>query len=233
MVDTVLGIVPARGGSKGIPGKNIRVLAGQPLLEYTVRAARASGVIDRLILSTDSEEIAAVGSRLDIEVPFLRPAELARDDTPMLPVLEHAVGFLEKGGWVPDIVVLLQPTSPLRKPRYIIDAVSLLHTAGCDSVVSVVEIPRHWSPDYVMKIENEKLVPFLPGNERITRRQDARPAYSRDGTIYVFWRDVLMLQHTIYGADCRPLVVPEQESLTLDSLADWATAEQRLMALKQ
>ena len=98
MKDTVLGVVPARGGSKGIPGKNVRLLGGQPLLAYAVQAARASQVINRLILSTDSEEIAAVGRQVGVEVPFIRPAELAQDDTPMVPVLRHAVAFLERGG---------------------------------------------------------------------------------------------------------------------------------------
>ena len=228
MEGAILGIIPARGGSKGIPGKNIRLLAGRPLLEYTVRAACASGVINRLILSTDSQEIAAVGHRLGVEVPFLRPNELAQDDTPMVPVLEHAVAFLEQTGWSPEIIVLLQPTAPLRRPQHIVDAVSLLRAARCDSVVSVVEVPRHFSPDYVMKIEDGKLTHFLPESRHLTRRQEARPAYYRDGTVYVVWHDVLMTAHSLYGIDCRPLVLPRQESITLDTLEDWAVAEQRL-----
>ena len=229
MERTALGIIPARGGSKGIPGKNIRLLANRPLLEYTVEAARASSVLDRLILSTDSERIAAVGRSLGLEVPFLRPRELAKDDTPMVPVLEHAVAFLEQSGWSPGMVVLLQPTAPLRRPSHIADAVDMLCTTGCDSVVSVVEVPRHLSPDYVMRIVDGRLVSFLPEGRHLTRRQEARPAYARDGTVYVVRRAVLMTNHSLYGADCRPLVLPIRESVTLDTPEDWAIAEQ-LMA---
>src|SRR6266705_3235630 len=103
----VLGLVPARGGSKGVPGKNVRPLAGRSLLEYTARAARESGVIDRVVLSTDSPEIAEEGRRAGLEVPFMRPAPLAADDTPMVPVITHAVGELARTGWAPDIIVLL------------------------------------------------------------------------------------------------------------------------------
>src|SRR5689334_9403842 len=115
----VLGLVPARGGSKGVPGKNVRRLAGHTLLDYTARAARDAGVIDRVILSTDSAEIAQAGRRAGLEVPFTRPASLAADDTPMLPVIEHAIAEMTRSGWTPDIIVLLQPTSPLRRPQHI------------------------------------------------------------------------------------------------------------------
>lgn len=229
MGDKVLGIIPARSGSKGIPGKNTRLLAGRPLLEYTIRAARASKVIDRLILTTDSEQIATVGQQLGLEVPFLRPTELAQDETPMVPVLKHSILFLEQSGWSADIIVLLQPTAPLRRPKHIIDAVTLLCDTQCDSVASVVEVPRHFSPDYVMKIVDDKLMPFLPEGEFITRRQDTRPAYARDGTVYVVWREVLMRENSLYGSNCRPLILPRHESITLDTLEDWAVAEQRLM----
>lgn len=228
--DSVLGLVPARGGSKGVPGKNIRPLAGQPLLEYTMRAARASGVIDRLVLSTDSPEIADVGRQVGIEVPFLRPADLAADDSPMLPVLLHAIHALSAEGWAPDIVVILQPTSPLRRAEHIRDAVGLLRETGSDSVVTVVEVPRHLSPDYVMRIEDGRLRTFLPEGTRVTRRQDARPAYSRDGTVYACWTRTLERFGNIYGENCRPLLVDKGDSLSIDSPADWDAAERMLAA---
>src|SRR4051812_9470935 len=111
---SVLALVPARAGSKGVTDKNVRPLAGRTLLDYAASAARASGVVDRIVLSTDSLRIADEGRRVGIEVPFMRPALLAQDDTPMLPVIEHAIAELAAHGWSPDIVVLLQPTSPLR-----------------------------------------------------------------------------------------------------------------------
>lgn len=226
----VLGLVPARGGSKGVPGKNVRPLAGHTLLEYTSRAARESGVLDRVILSTDVPEIADAGRRAGLEVPFMRPASLAADDTPMLPVIEHALAETAKHGWVPSIIVLLQPTSPLRRPDHIRDAVNLLRETNADSVVTVVEIPRHLSPDYVMRIDGGRLKPFLPGGQRITRRQDARPAYSRDGTVYAFRRSTLERWGGIYGDDCRPLLIDVRESLSIDTQDDWEQAERVLTA---
>ncbi len=226
----VLGLVPARGGSKGLPGKNIRPLQGRPLLEYTARAAQGSGVIDRLVLSTDSAEIAEVGRRAGLEVPFLRPAALAADDTPMLPVVRHALDALAADGWVADIVVLLQPTSPLRRAEHVRDAVTMLRETQADAVVTVVEVPRHLSPDYVMKIEDGRLRNFLPEGARVARRQDARRAYSRDGTVYACWVRTIERFGTIYGDDCRPLVIAAQDSLSIDSPADWDAAERTLAA---
>ena len=228
MSPDVLALVPARGGSKGIPDKNIRPLAGMTLLEYAARAAAESQVVSRAVLSTDSERLAAEGRRVGLEVPFLRPSHLAADDTPMLPVIEHAVDYLEQHGWSPEIIVLLQPTSPLRRPDHIRDAVRQLRDSGADSVVTVVALPRHLSPDYVMRIEEGQLVPFLPHGGDVTRRQDARPAYVRDGTVYVFWRRTLRDTRTIYGNHCRPLVLPLRESLTIDTPDDWIEAERRM-----
>ena len=224
----VLGLVPARAGSKGLPGKNTRLLHGKSLLTYAAEAARASGVVDRVVLSTDAEAIADVGRVCGLDVPFLRPEALAGDETPMLPVIEHAVAALAGEGWDADIIVLLQPTSPLRRGEHIRRSVELLRETGADSIVSVVELPRHLSPDYVMRVEDGRLVPFLPDGARVTRRQDARVACVRDGTVYTFWRRTLADQHSIYGRDCRPMVVPADESLTIDTPEDWADAERRL-----
>ena len=224
----MLGIIPARGGSKGIPGKNIRMLGGKPLIYYAVRAARESGLVDRLILTTDSAEIADVGKSLGIEMPFIRPANLAQDDTPMFPVIDHAVQFVESQGWQPDIILLLQPTAPLRQPEHIQAAVKILTETKCDAVASVVEVPQHYAPDFVLKLEEGKLKPFLEGGEKVTRRQDTRAAYSRDGTIYAFWRDVFIHKRSIYGDDCRPLVIPRDMSCNLDTMEDWGEVEQKI-----
>jgi CMP-N-acetylneuraminic acid synthetase len=225
----VLALIPARGGSKGLPGKNLRPLAGQSLIARAAAAARDSGVVDRVVLSTDSLELAEEGRRCGIDVPFMRPAALAADETPMLPVILHTIEALDASGWSPTIVLLLQPTSPLRQPQHLRDAVSRLRESGADSVVSVVEVPRHLSPDYVMRIDGGELKPFLPEGERVTRRQDARVAYVRDGTVYAFWTDTLMTHHgNIYGVRCLPLVIAADESVTIDSPADWAAAERML-----
>lgn len=211
-----------------MPGKNTRLLAGRPLLEYTARAAHDSGVLDRVVLSTDSADIAECGRRAGLEVPFMRPHELAQDDSPMLPVIEHALDELQRAGWEPEIVVLLQPTSPLRTPQHIRSAIELLDRSGADSVVTVVAVPLHLSPDYVMRIEDGRLRPFLPEGSRVVRRQDARPAYSRDGTVYACRTASLRRFGTMYGEDCRPLVIDAAESLSIDTAADWAVAERAL-----
>jgi CMP-N-acetylneuraminic acid synthetase len=148
----------------------------------------------------------------------------------MVPVIEHALGEIARHGWSPDIVVLLQPTSPLRRPDHIRNAVAMLRETEADSVVSVVELPRHLSPDYVMRIDGGRLKPFLPEGARVTRRQDARPAYSRDGTVYAFWRTTLERSGSIYGETCQSLVLDESDSLSIDTQRDWELAEERLLA---
>jgi len=148
----------------------------------------------------------------------------------MLPVVRHALDALAADGWAADILVLLQPTSPLRRAEHVRDAVTLLRETGADSVVTVVEVPRHLSPDYVMRIDAGLLRPFLTEGARVTRRQDARPAFSRDGTVYAFRRDTIERHGSIYGEDCRPLVIAEDESLSIDTPRDWADAERALQA---
>ncbi|MQC26268.1 MAG: acylneuraminate cytidylyltransferase family protein [Chloroflexi bacterium] len=224
----VLGIIPARGGSKSIPHKNLRELAGRPLLAYAADGARQSGVIDRLVVSTDSEKIAELGRALDIEVPLLRPAELSGDETPMLPVLQHVVAELETEGWKPEIIVLLQPTSPLRRPEHIRQAVEKLQSEECDSVVSVLEIPHIYAPQKALRLEADALKFWHSDGPGITRRQQLETAYAREGTVYAFWRETLMEQGSIYGTRCLPLILEPQEALTLDTEDDWQRAEHYL-----
>ena len=145
----VLGLIPARGGSKGVPRKNIKLLCGKPLLEYTAQAALASRLLSRVILSTEDEEIAEAGRRCGLEVPFLRPQELAADDTPMLPVIEHAVRWVEERGERFDAICLLQPTNPLRRAEEIDGCIELLIGTGADSVVTVLPVPAEYNPHWV------------------------------------------------------------------------------------
>jgi CMP-N,N'-diacetyllegionaminic acid synthase len=221
----ILGIIPARGGSKGIADKNIRKLAGHSLLAYAQRSAEQSGMIDRLIVSTDSEQIASAAKELGLEVPFMRPAELAADDSPMLPVLQHALAQIEEEEWFPEIIVLLQATSPLRKAEHISAAINLLHKSKADSVVSVIEIPHLFAPQKALYIEDEGLKLWLDDGKGITRRQELKPSFAREGTVYAFWRRILIDKGSIYGDKCLPLVLPIEESLTIDSEEDWEKAE--------
>ena len=219
-----LGVIPARGGSKGIPGKNLRLLAGRPLLAYTADAARGSRRLSRVVLSTDDEATAAAGRSLGLEVPFLRPADLAADDSPMLPVLRHAVEALSASGFEADAVVLLQPTSPLRRAEHIDAAIELLEATGADSVVSVVEVPHQFNPVSVMTLEGDRLKPFVPG-PLVTRRQDKPRVFARNGPAVLVTRCAVLAAGSLYGDDCRPLVMDAATSVDIDSAADLDYAE--------
>jgi N-acylneuraminate cytidylyltransferase len=216
-----LGLIPARGGSKGLPGKNTRLLAGRPLLEWTVRAARASGRIDRLILSTDDPAIAKVGAAALCEVPYLRPAALATDTTPMIDVVLHALDTLGESF---DMVVLLQPTSPLRTAEDIAACVDLCRRSAAPSVVAVN--PASESPYWMFTIDgSQSLARLLPAAPVQTRRQDLPPAYLVNGAMYVARTDWLREQRAFIGAGTKGYVMPAERSVDIDDLGDWATAE--------
>jgi len=213
----VLGVIPARGGSKGIPRKNLAPLAGRPLLAYTCDAARASRRLARSIVSTDDAEIGRVAVACGAELPFLRPASLAGDDTPMLDVLLDVIAtFDRREQYRPDAIVLLQPTSPFRRAAHIDAAVDLLVASGADSVVSVVPVPHQFTPSSLMQIDGDRLVPWSQGPQPL-RRQDKPRLFARNGPAVVAVRtDVLVAQHTLYGADTRALVMSREESLDVD-----------------
>ena len=224
----ILGLIPARGGSKSIPRKNIVPLAGRPLLAYTCDAALSSRTLTRVILSTDDDEIAAVGRDCGVEVPFSRPPELAQDDTPALPVIEHALHWLEEHqSYRPEVIVLLQPTSPLRRAKHIDGAVNLLLKTKADSVVSLVEVPHQYNPISVMKIEDGRLVPFLPGEgNRVLRRQDKPRVYARNGPAVLATRtSVIERTGSLYGQLLVPYIMDWPESLDIDTPVDVLLAE--------
>lgn len=225
----VLGLVPARGGSVGVPRKNIRPLLGRPLLAYTAEAALAARRLSRVVLSTDDEEIAAVGRSLGLEVPFLRPAELARSETPSLPVVQHAIRFLEEEGDVFDAVCLLQPTHPLRRSEDIDGAVALLERTGADSVLSFVDAgEKH--PARMKWIDGDGRVHNPPYGETVEgqRRQDLPKVWLREGSLYVTRTSVLMEQGSFQGSDCRAWIVPVERAVNIDTPFDLFLAEQIL-----
>ena len=215
----VLGVVPARGGSKGIPQKNLRTIAGRPLLAYTADAARASR-LSRTIVSTDDPAIADVARGLGLEVPFMRPSELATDSAPMAPVLQHAVREMAVRGFTADAVVLLQPTSPLRRAQHIDRALDLLVASRADSVVSVVEVPHQFNPISVMRLDGDRLMPFIEG-PAVLRRQDKPRVYARNGPAVLAVRTSVLERGSLYGEDCRPLVMAAEESIDLDTPLDF------------
>lgn len=230
----VLGVVTARAGSKGLPGKNLKLLAGKPLLAYTVEAAKASGAIDRLILSTEDEQIADAGGALGCDVPFIRPRDLAQDDTPHLPVIQHAVSWMaDRASYRPDAVMILQPTSPLRQASDIRAAIELLDRSGADSVLSVSEVPAHAHPMRALRIDDTgAAVLFVTGEpvrHRINRRQDLPAAWMMNGAIYVCRTHVLFAgQPSLYGDRVMVYRMPADRSLSIDDARDWDEAERAL-----
>lgn len=223
----ILGIIPARGGSKGIPNKNIVPLGGRPLLAYTCEAALLSKSLTRVILSTDDETIAAAGRACGVEVPFLRPSDLAQDGTTSLPVIQHALHWLAThDDYEADVAVLLQPTSPLRRTEHIDAAIELLLESGADVVVSVVEVPHQYHPASLMRMDEAgHLTPFMPGSV-ITRRQDKPRVYARNGpAIYAARTTTLLKADSLYAGECRPLVMGLEESLDVDTWEDLRSAE--------
>ena len=223
----VLAVIPARGGSKGVPRKNIRPICGRPLISYTIEHARAAQhLFHRIIVSTDDDEIALVARQYGAEVPFLRPADLARDESPVIPMLQHAANFVEKqDGLRMDWICLLQPTEPFRTVSDLEQCLQLGFAGGCDSVISVVRVfATH--PILMKRIEGDQLLPFCLEEREGTRRQEYEPpAYMRNGSIYLTRRDVLMEQGSIWGRTIRPYVMPLERSVSIDTELDLKLAE--------
>jgi len=234
----VLGIVTARGGSKGIPGKNLKLLAGKSLLAHTIQTARSCPALDRVILSTEDEAIAAAGRELGCDVPFIRPSSLALDETPHLPVIQHAVRWMdERAAYRPDAVMILQPTSPLRSGDDIRASIELLERSGADSVLSVSGVPSHHHPMRILRVnEKDEAVLFVTGDpvrKRINRRQDLPEAWVMNGAIYACLTRVLFAEDaSLYGDRVVAHQMPVERSISIDDLHDWAEAE-RLIAVAQ
>jgi len=222
----VLGVIPARGGSKGIPKKNLALLAGKPLLAYTCEAALQAKRLTRVIVSTDDQAIAACARDCGIDVPFFRPPHLAADDTPMLEVLCYVLETLRNGeGYRPDVLVLLQPTSPLRTASHIDEAVRVLVETQADSVVSVTEVPHQFRPSSLLQLDGDYLIPCLNG-PIIGRRQDKPVLYARNGPAVLAVREsVVVEQRRLYGDHCHPLVMPPESSIDIDTPFDLRVAE--------
>ncbi len=217
---SILAIIPARGGSKAIPRKNIKALSGKPLIGWTIDAAKRSSCIDRLIVSTEDEEIASVARELGTDVPFLRPAELAADDTPgMAPVL-HAISQLPDYEWI----LLLQPTSPLRTAEDIDGIWQFCQERGAQSSVSVCEVGQH--PYWMYQCDAaQRLEPFIKGRPDVTRRQDMPSAYALNGALYLARTEWLLKQGSFIGPETLGYVMQPERSVDLDTPQDWCWVE--------
>lgn len=223
----LLGLIPARGGSKGIPHKNVRPIAGKPLIGWTIETALTSAVFDRVVVSTDDPEIADVALVHGAEVPFLRPAELATDDASgILPIL-HAIDQLP--GF--DAVVLLQPTSPLRSADDIKAVVDLARSRNAASVVSVSEPDAH--PQWTFRIDGDGLLAPWEAREAVTRRQDLEPAFALNGAIYYTECELLRATGVLVGPGTIGYPMPTERSIDIDTPLDWRIAELLLTDARQ
>jgi len=223
----VLAVVPARGGSKSVPRKNLREIDGTPLVAHQIQTARSADEVNRTILSTDDDEIAAVGREYGAEVPFVRPASLATDDVPVIAAVKHSAEFFGDEGDLPTYTVCLQPTSPFTTAEQLDEAIRKARTTGCDSVVSVTEVTET-HPYRAYRLENDRVKPL----EGITReapdqRQDRPDVYGFTGAIYVRKTELLLEwdgADFALGDDMRAVVQAEESSVEIDSEFDLTVA---------
>ena len=224
-----LGLIPARGGSKSIPRKNIHLLAGHPLIAYSIAAARASRTIERIIVSTDDKEIATIARQYGAEVPFMRPAELAQDDTPDLAVFQHALRWLEeREGYRPEIIVHLRPTTPFRQVADIDGAVRLLQTNPTAHSVRGVSLPLT-SPYKMYRISSDGfLAPLFQSDYPEAHnmpRQQLPVVYRGNGAIDVVRWETVMTLGSMTGKRILPRVIDVERVVDIDSADDWDYAE--------
>ncbi len=236
----ILGIIPARGGSKSIPRKNLKLLGGKPLIAWSIECALKSKV-NRVLVTTDDPEIAAVAKKYGAEAPFLRPAELAGDIVGMEPVLKHAVEWLKQNeNYTPDGVALLQSTCPLRQSKHINEAMDIFFQkikGGVDCVIGVSEAIANRNPEWMLKYDaNDKVI--LGNNEPLarikTRRQELTPCYHRNDLIYLFKPEVLWSAPNIHGNNPVLYIIDDLLfDLDVNTLADWKLAEVIFAWLRQ
>lgn len=216
----LLALIPARGGSKGIPRKNVKALGGKPLLGWTVNTAKRCPLVKRVVVSTEDCEIAGLAMALGADVPFIRPASLAADDSPGVDPVLHALEELPEFDWV----LLLQPTSPFRSAEDIEGIVQLCLSQDAHSAVSVTAVKKH--PYWVYRREEQgNLVPMVPDQTPIARRQDLPPAYALNGALYLAQRDWLFNHRSFLGPGTLAYVMPEHRSVDIDTQLDWDWAE--------
>ncbi len=222
----ILGLIPARGGSKSVPRKNIKKLNGKPLLEYTVEAAKESKKLAHLILSSDEKDIINIAKELKVDVPFVRPTHLAEDTSPTLGVIQHALRFYKEKEINFDAVCLLQVTSPFKTGKFIDDAIDKFVNTGCDALVSVQKVPDEYNPHWVFKENPEGQLELVTGEKNIiSRRQDLPDMYHRDGLIYITKTSVLLEQNSLYGNKLAYIKSPYVSTINIDTVEDWKKAE--------
>lgn len=223
---SVIAIIPARGGSKGLPGKNIRDLCGKPLIAWSIETARNSLYVDVVLVSTDSPEIAAIALEYKADIPFLRPVELAGDKTPTIEVVEHALDWYHNNKNIQfDITVLLEPTSPIREDNDIDNMLLALdnNINDYDAIISVGEVTEH--PSVMKRLTNKSIEPFCAELSQNTRRQDNEPAYFPYGVGYIIKTSVLLSKKSFYPEQCMAYPIKRFQNYEIDDLYDFLCVE--------
>lgn len=223
----ILGLIPARGGSKGVPGKNIKLLNNKPLLAYTSEIALQSKKLTELIISTEDHEIIEVAKKLGIKVPFIRPMSLAEDTTPTIDTIIHALEWYKFHNIYFDAVCILQVTCPFRTVDFLNKAIETFIAQDSDSLVSVLRVPYVYNPHWTFEEDNEGNLKNATGdNEIISRRQELPTAYHRDGSIYITKSEVLLKDHSLYGKSIAFIESDPEFYVNIDTLSDWEKAEE-------
>jgi len=222
----VLAIIPARGGSKGVPGKNIKLLSGKPLIEYTTQVALQSKLLTKVLVSSDDDKIIEVAKNTGVEVPFKRPSNLSEDATPTLPVIKHALAYYKNIGEEFDAICLLQVTSQFRTVDFLDNALQKFINEGADSLVSVQKVPHEYNPHWTFELNEEGNLKIATGEEKIiSRRQELQIAYHRDGSIYITKTNVIEKQNSLYGKSIAYIESDKDLYVNIDTMEDWGKAE--------
>jgi CMP-N-acetylneuraminic acid synthetase len=225
----ILTIIPARGGSKGIPGKNIKLLSGKPLLAYTSEIALESEYLTEVIISTEDAQIIEVAKNLKIKVPFVRPTGLALDNTPTIDVIIHALKWYEAQNIFFDAVCLLQVTSPFRTLEFLNKAIEKFIEQSPDSLVSVQKVPHEYNPHWTFEVNSHGNLKIATGEaEIISRRQELPTAYHRDGSIYITKTSVLLKDHSLYGKSIAFIESDPEFYVNIDTMQDWEKAKKMI-----
>ncbi len=230
----ILAIIPARGGSKGVPGKNIKLLGGKPLIAYTIQAAQKATLLTQTILSSESDEIIQVAKDYGLVVPFKRPAYLATDESPTILTLIHALEYFSSIGIEFDAICLLQVTNPFRTSEFIDKAIEKFINSKADSLIAVLKVPHEFNPHWAFeKNGDENLVISTGESDIISRRQELPNAYYRDGSIYITKTEVILNQKSLYGKSIAYIEADELRHVNIDTIEDWEKAEKMLKNLQK
>ncbi|MFK7806511.1 MAG: acylneuraminate cytidylyltransferase family protein [Saprospiraceae bacterium] len=228
----ILALIPARGGSKGVPLKNRKLLGGQPLIAYSINAALACEGIERVTVSTDDEDIASISKSAGAKVPFLRPAELATDKSPSIDTVIHALQFYKAKNINFEAICLLQPTCPFRTADDIAKAIKIFKNSEADCLISVRAVPHQFNPHWTFEEkENSPYLKIATGEKNIiSRRQDLPKVYYRDGSIYLTKTEIVLEQRSLYGEKISWFESENKYHVNIDTLEDWAEAEEMIKA---